>query len=150
MKTSSALALFLAALASSVASAHTDDALDAQTAANGGQMRMAGPYHYELVVAKDSKGAKENPIVVYLTDHAGKKVPSAGATGIATLLAGKSKATASLVPDGDNRLKGSAHYASVAEMKVVVSIIFPGRNAEQARFTPLATGRDTPAEHNKH
>ncbi len=107
-------------------------------------MHRASPYHYELVVAKDSKSAKENPIVVNLTDHAGKTVPSAGATGSATLLAGRIKAAASLVPDGDNRLKGFAHYASVANMKVVVSITFPGKNAEQARFTPLAAALDAP------
>ena len=88
-------------------------------------------------------------MVVYVTDHAGTKAPTNGASGTATLLAGKTKATATLVPDGDNRLKGIANYASAPDMKVVVSIAFPGKAAEQARFTPLAAAKDGHADH-KH
>ena len=148
-------ALFLIAaastfgLASPVLLAHTDDVLDTQKAPNGGQLRMAGVYHYELVVAKDSKEAKDNAVVVYVTDHAGIKVPTTGVSGMATIMAGKSKATATLIPDGDNRLKGTAKYVSVPDMKVVVSITFPGKAAEQARFTPLAAAKDGHTDH-KH
>ena len=148
-------ALFLIAaastfgLASPVLLAHTDDVLDTQKAPNGGQLRMAGVYHYELVVAKDSKDAKDNAVVVYVTDHAGTKIPTSGATGTATILAGKTKATATLAPDGDNRLKGMAKYLSAADMKVVVSITIPGKAAEQARFTPLAAAKDGHTDH-KH
>ena len=130
------------ALASPTLLAHTDEALDTQKAPNGGQLRMAGAYHYELVVAKDSKEAKDNAVVVYVTDHDGKKVATSGASGTATILAGKAKVTATLAPDGDNRLKGIAKYASAPDMKVVVSITFPGKTAEQARFTPLAAAKE--------
>lgn len=125
-------------LAGSGALAHGDDYLDTQKAPNGGQLRAAGAYHFELMVAKDSREAKENPVVVYVSDHAGVKVATVGAEGTATLLFGKQKAVAKLAPDGDNRLKGSARYASTPDMKAVVSITFPGKAAEQARFTPLA------------
>jgi hypothetical protein len=125
-------------LASPTLLAHTDEVLDTQKAPNGGQLRMAGAYHYELVVAKDSKEAKDNPVVVYVTDHAGTKVPTAGAKGTVTILTGKAKATVSLIPDGDNRLKGSGTYASTSDMKAVVSVTPAGKSAEQARFTPLA------------
>jgi hypothetical protein len=127
--------------------AHDDATLDAVKAANGGQLRMAGIYHYELVMVKDAKEAKENPVVVFVTDHSGKKIPSAGASGTATILAGKLKANATLKPDGDNRLKGFATYASSTDMKVVVSIKQPGKPPEQARFTPLAVAKD---EHMHH
>jgi hypothetical protein len=73
-----------------------------------------------------------------VTDHADTKVPTKGASGTVTILAGKQKATATLVADGDNRLKATANYASSPDMKVVVSITFPGKAAEPARFTPLA------------
>lgn len=148
-------ALFLIAaasalgLASPALLAHTDDVLDTQKAPNGGQLRMAGVYHYELIVAKDSKDAKDNAVVVYVTDHAGTKIPTSGASGTATILAGKAKATATLAPDGDNRLKGMAKYLSSPDMKVVVSITFPGKAAEQARFTPLAAAKDGHTDH-KH
>jgi hypothetical protein len=132
--------LFASALcaASFTAAAHSDDYLDTLTTPNGGQMRMAGAYHFELVVAKDSKDARENPVVVYVTDHADAAVPTVGASGTATLLVGKMKATVTLVPDGANRMKGTAKYASLSDMKAVVSVTLPGKAPEQARFTPLA------------
>lgn len=134
---SAALALALG-LATPAAFAHTDEYLDTQATANGGQMRMAGAYHFELVVVKNSAEVKENPVVIFVTDHAGTKIATTGASGTATLLAGKVKATVTLAPDGDNRLKGMAKYASTPDMKAVVSITLAGKPAEQARFTPLA------------
>ena len=133
-------------LASQTVLAHGTESHDVQKAANGGQLRTAGNHHFELLVSKDSKDAKENPVVVYVTDNAGKKVPTTGASGTATILAGKSKASAALVPDGDNRLKGTANYASSPDMKVVVSIALPGKTADQARFTPFTTEKDATGE----
>lgn len=145
MKLTQSLILAAAAGAFTLASpallAHSDDYLDTQKAGNGGQVRMAGAYHFELV-AKDG-GA----IAVHVTDHAGTKIPTAGASGTATILAGKTKASAVLVPDGDNRMKGSAKYVPTPDMKVVVSISLPGKPAEQARFTPTAVAKDEHARH---
>lgn len=121
--------------------AHTDAVLATQAAPNGGQMRAAGPYHFELVLAPDSSELKEHPVLVFVTDHDGGKIVTAGATGTATLLAGKEKVLTKLTPDGDNRLRGVARFAAVTDLKVVVSIVLSGKNAEQARFTPLAVGR---------
>lgn len=118
--------------------AHSDEYLDTQTAPHGGQLRMAGALHFELVVAKSSPQAQNNPVVVYVTDHAGTKTSTAGAKGTVTILAGKAKTTINLTPDGDNALKGSGSYASTPDMKAVVSVTLAGQNAEQARFTPLA------------
>lgn len=144
------LSLLAAALViSQGAFAHSDEYLDTQTAPHGGQLRMAGSYHYELVVAKDSNGATENMVIVYVTNHAGNKIPTEGATGSATILAGKVKSTTILKADGDNRLKGSAKYASKPDMKVVVTITLAGQKSEQARFTPLAIAQDGHTDH-KH
>lgn len=131
-------------MSASAAFAHDDATLDATAAPHGGQLRMAGIYHFELVLAQDSKTAKDNPVVVYLTDHAGTKIASAGATGTATLLGAAGKATATLQPDGDNRLKGVANYASTPDTKVVLSITLPGKAPEQARFTPFAKSHMEP------
>ena len=133
--------------AAGAALAHDDAYLDTQKAPNGGQLRMAGPYHYELVLVKDAKEAQENPVVVYVSDHAGQKIPTAGASGTATILAGKLKAAATLKPDGDNRMKGVAKYASTPDTKVVVSITLAGKPPEQARFTPLVVAKDTHTDH---
>lgn len=138
MKTIATTALTIVSLIGTSALAHTDDFLDSQQSPNGGQMRMAGAYHFELVMAKDSKEARDNTIVIYLTDHAGTKISSTGASGTVTLLNGKLKSTATLTPDGGNRLKGVAKYSSDPNMKAVVSITLPGKTTEQARFTPMA------------
>ncbi len=126
--------------------AHTDAVLDTQKAPNGGQLRMAGVYHFELVLANDqqrehqhdTKQENENQILIFVTDHAGTKIPTAGATGTATIMSGKQKATVTLIPDGDNKLKGVGKFAASADTKVVVSITMAGKPAEQARFTPQA------------
>lgn len=120
--------------------AHDDATLDKMKTQNGGQHRMAGPYHFELLVDKNNKEAKDSPVTVYLTDHGAKKIPAAGASGTATILAGKSKVTVPLTPAGDNKLTGIGKYVSDANMKVVVSVVFPDKKTEQARFSPLAAG----------
>jgi hypothetical protein len=138
MKTNNRIAPLLVAALLGVggASAHDDAYLDTLPAPNGGQVRMAGAYHYELVLAKDGTDAKERPVVVYVTDHAGQAIPTAGASGTATILSGKAKVAATLTPDGDNRMKGAAEYAATPGMKAVVSIALVGKEPEQARFTP--------------
>lgn len=137
-----AAAAAVLALASPAVLAHSDERHDAQKTANGGQLRQAGVHHYELVVAKDSKEAKDNPVTVHVTDNAGAKIPTTGASGTVTILSGKTKASVILAPDGDNRMKGVGKYASTPDMKAVVSIALAGKPAEQARFTPLAAEKD--------
>lgn len=126
--------------------AHDDAWLDTQDAPHGGQLRMAGPYHYELVVAKDATPAKDSPVVVHVTDHAGAPVSTAGASGSALFMTGKSKASIVLRPDGDNRMRGAGRYASASGMKVVVSVSLAGAKPQQARFTP----GETKAPHSGH
>lgn len=110
--------------------AHDEMTLDAKAAPHGGQIRMAGPYHYELVV-------QPNAVTVYVTDHADTKQATAGATGSATVLSGKTKANVPLQAAGDNAMKGSGKFDAAADMKVVVSISLAGKGPEVARFTPM-------------
>ncbi|MCX8146451.1 MAG: hypothetical protein N3C59_08975 [Azovibrio sp.] len=139
MKTLSRFGLGLALLVSlgTPALAPEDATLDALPSPNGGQGCMAGAYHFELVVAKDSPSARLNPVAVYLTDHADQKLPAAGAKGKVTLLSGKQKAEITLTPAGDNKLAGQGVYASLPALKAIVAITFPDGRTEQARFTPL-------------
>jgi hypothetical protein len=147
-KTITLLAVFaLGASLTPWAQAHDDAQMEKMVAPHGGQLRMAGGSHYELVVVKDSKAAKDNTIAVYVTDHAGTKIPTAGALGTITLLSGKTKANAALTPDGDNKLTGHAVYASTPDLKAVVKVKLAGQDEQQARFTPLATRA---AEHEDH
>lgn len=128
--------------------AHDDATLDKTSAPHGGQSRMAGPYHFELVVAPAADPAKDAPLTVYVTDHDGAKVPTAGAKGSATILGGGAKAALMLSPSGDNAMSGQGAYRSSIDMKVVVSITLAGQPARSARFTPMS--RMSPADHAKH
>lgn len=126
------------ALCAPLALAHDDAAIATLKAPNGGQLRAAAEFHFELVVAPVRTDAKPAPVVVHVTDHAGAKVATTGASGTVTILAGAQKATVALQPDGDNRLKGSGSYKSDPDMKVIVAITMAGKTVQQARFTPLA------------
>lgn len=138
-----ALPTLLAALAlaaGGLAHAHDDATLDGMKAPHGGQMRAAGAQHYELVVAQPGTQGEALPVAVYVTDHAGAKVPVQGATGTVTLLSGGKKATVALQPAGENLLKGSGAYVSGRDLKAIVSVTLRGQPAAQARFEPFAQG----------
>ena len=139
--------LFAMAMAiAQAAHAHTDEYLDTQTAPHGGQLRMTGAYHYELV-------AKNNELTIYLTDHGGTNVASAGAKGSATILSSKGKTKIQLAPAGENILRGTGQFEAVPDMKVAVSITLPGQGAALARFTPfrkLSDAKPAPPAANTH
>ncbi|MDE2430158.1 MAG: hypothetical protein KGM99_15655 [Burkholderiales bacterium] len=150
-KTLIAAIAFAGLFAAGATNAHTNEYLDTQIAPHGGQVRMAGIYHFEFVIARDSKADKDTPVTVYVTDHAGTKVSTAGAKGMVTILAGKVKTSINLIPDGENSLKGSGKYVSAPDMKAVVLVTLAGAGAEQARFTPLAkAGVAKTGEHSEH
>src|SRR5687768_12899341 len=103
---SMAMVLVSASLVASMpASAHTEEYFDSHAAPHGGQMRMAGPYHLELV-------AKEKEIELYVTDHGDTKISTEGGIGKAAIQAGKAKpkTTIQLEPTGDNIFKGTGDF----------------------------------------
>lgn len=109
--------------------AHTDDMLATMQAPHGGQLKMAGPYHLELVL-------KPGVVQVYVTDHGDKQIASQGGRGSATLLSGGKKTVVKLSPAGGNLLQGKGTFNAAPGMKVVVSVMMPGQPAQQARFEP--------------
>ena len=140
-------ALSLATTAGS-ALAHSDAPHpDNLKATQGGQLGVAGAFSYELVIDKTAKEGRDSVIVVFVTDHAGKKIQTVGASGTVTILVGKQKVSVTLKPDGDNRLKGGAQYAATPGMKVLVSITLAGQRPEQTRFTPMAAAKDGHTDH---
>jgi hypothetical protein len=112
--------------------AHTDDYLDTLTTAHGGQLRMAGPYHLELV-------AKDKELVLYVTDHGDNPVKTEGGAAKATIRIGKGKAvtTVKLEPAGENQMKGLGEFTLKPESVIVVFVKLAGDEAQSARFTPL-------------
>lgn len=130
------LILAAAALFAAPAFAHDDATLDAMAAPHGGQLRMSGAYHLELVLAKDARGDTAAPVRVYLSDHGGKPMPVAGASGSAVLLSPAGKQSVVLAAAGD-RLEGKTRYAADPAMKVVVTLKFADGQTETARFEPF-------------
>lgn len=132
-------AALLGTLSAAPSWAHDDAYLDTVKAPHGGQLRMAGPVHLELVLDKAPREATEKRIDVYVTDHAGKPQATAGASGTITILYGKTKVSAALQPAGDNRLNAQALYAATPDLKAIVSLTMAGQAVQQARFTPLTS-----------
>ena len=94
---------------------HTDEYFDTVDAPHGGQMRMAGPYHMEIIT-------KDKEIVLYITDHANAKISIEGGIGKATIQTGKTKTTVKLQPEGDNSFKGSGDFIVTPETMVMVFV----------------------------
>lgn len=134
------LVTLLAALAAGLALAHDDATLDRTPAPHGGQMRMAGAYHFELVLDKAARGDKPAPVRVHLSDHGGQAVAAQGVSGTATFLGAGGKASVKLAPEGASTLGGSGLYAADPALKAVVALSFPGGLVAQARFEPFKSG----------
>ena len=115
-----------------LAGAHTEEYFDSKESAHGGQTRMAGPYHLELV-------ARDKEIVLYEMDHADRDLSTEGGGGKATVQIGKAKDKTSLKlePAGDNMLKGVGDFAVTPETVVTVFVELPGQEVTAARFVPL-------------
>jgi hypothetical protein len=133
MSKSLATVFITATLAVSLpAAAHTEEYFDSVAAPHGGQMRMAGPYHLELVT-------KEKDIVLYVADHGDKKISTEGGVGKASIQVGKGKPKSSirLEPAGDNMLKGTGDFTVTPETTIITFIKLPDQEAQSTRFTPL-------------
>ena len=118
--------LFSAALASMslLASAHTEEFFDSRPSPHGGQMRMTGPYHLELV-------SKDNEIVVYVMDHADSELSVNSGSGKAIIQSSKTKTKTSvkLEQAGDNILKGSGDFSITPETVITVFVTLSEQEA---------------------
>ena len=137
------LAAVLLAGTSMFAGAHDEAYFDSKESAHGGQTRMAGPYHLELVT-------KDNEIVLYVMDHADRALSTAGGGGKATVQIGKGKDKTSvkLEPAGENMLKGTGGFAASPETVVTVFVDLPGQEVTAARFTPFKPVAKTAGKEN--
>jgi hypothetical protein len=115
---------------SSPVCAHTDEFFESVEAPHGGQLRMTGPFHLELVV-------KEGELTVYITDHADTKISVDGGLAKATVETGQIRTQVHLHPVGDNVLKGSGIFSLMPNTVVIVFVKLPNHDAYSARFIPL-------------
>ncbi|PWT74452.1 MAG: hypothetical protein C5B46_04065 [Proteobacteria bacterium] len=97
---------------------------------NGGQARMAGPYYLELV-------ARRNEIFVYITDHAGAAVGSAGGKGKAVVHTDGHGLTILLAAADGNVLKGAGRFKLKRSSIVYVTVHLRRAKEQKAVFRPL-------------
>jgi hypothetical protein len=110
--------------------AHTDEFFESVEAPHGGQLRMTGPFHIELV-------AKEGELTIYVTDHADNNIGVDGGLAKATIETGSSRIPVHLHPVGGNMLKGSGTFPLTPETVVIVFLKLPNQEGYAARFMPL-------------
>lgn len=115
---------------SSPAWAHTDEYFETVKAPHGGQLRMTGPYHMELV-------AKDGDLTVYVTDHADNAISVDGGLAKATVEIGPTRTQVHLHPVGNNVLRGSGTFSLTPSTVVIVFMKLPNQDGYAARFTPL-------------
>ncbi|MBH0185480.1 MAG: hypothetical protein HP477_08725 [Nitrospira sp.] len=107
--------------------AHKAKRDEAVKSLHGGQALAAGPYHLN------------GELVLYVTDHADKAIPTGGAKAKATIQQGFEKARIEVVlePSGDNQLTGTGAFTINQDTGIMVFLKLPEQEAYAARFTPL-------------
>jgi len=142
-------AAVLAAATLGPAWAHDEATLDAMPSAHGGQLRMAGIYHFELVVAPAAVAGQGVPVQVYVTDHLGQKIDTTQVSGSVNFLSGKTRTKVTLSPQSDNTLVGTLAKLPKPGTQAVVSIApEPGQAPVLAKFTRLLAKPMADGAHN--
>ncbi|HEY9198202.1 MAG TPA: hypothetical protein VIR60_02470, partial [Gammaproteobacteria bacterium] len=103
--------LVMLSLSAGAAWPHTDDWFDANPTPHGGQVRMSGPYHLELVI-------EPGALRVFVTDHADNGISTATWTGRVIVMDAGKKAYYALKPAGDNLLQAEASLSDAPDVKL--------------------------------
>ena len=132
-----AVLLLLAALSPRI-HAHSDEYFDSRPAPHGGQVRMAGPVHLELVV-------RGGDVTVYMTDHADNPVSTDnGSAKVIIRASKKNRFVAVLRPAGGNVLRGAGEFKLAKRNDVTVLVTLPGQDAQRAQFKIGKDGKPIP------
>lgn len=114
----------LLTLGATLAQAHEN----LQAAHGGSIVEAPSGARLELLASKEG-------LTLYLNDHDGQPVPSAGVTVEIVLLSGGKKQNLTLAPGTGNTLTASGSFAEGGESKAIVRITLPGKAVEQVRMT---------------
>jgi hypothetical protein len=113
-----------------VESADLGSRTQAPRPAHGGDVRLAGPFWLELVVAKGS-------LTVYVTDRAGAPVDTSDGKGTATAHTDGKGTRIELRPAGGERLSGKGRLRLKRSTVVFVTAHLRGEKPHRAVFRPL-------------
>jgi hypothetical protein len=138
-----ALAAALLAARPGVALAHTDEYFDTMRTPHGGQVRMAGPYHLELVVAGTE-------VTLYVSDHADNPIATAdGSAKVILRWSKRNRYVVVLAPAGENVLRGTGEFKLGKANDVSVLVALPGRDPQRAQFRIDRNGKPLAAAKRK-
>jgi hypothetical protein len=118
--------------------AHDPATLDGLPSAHGGQVRMAGPFHIELVILGRQAAQKDRFILVYLQNHMFEDVSSNGLKGVARFLEGQRVTTVNLSPIETNGFSGRGAFDIDPSVTAEVSITDKDGQVWSATYTPFA------------
>jgi hypothetical protein len=102
--------------------AHDPATLDSLTAVHGGQVRMAGPFHIELVILGREAAHRDRLVLVYLQNHMFEDVSSDRLKGIVRFLDGQRVTTVSLIPLEANGFSGRGAFDINPSVTAEISI----------------------------
>ncbi len=122
MKSKTLLAALAAAAIASLAQAHAP-----KLGHNGGPQADAGSFHVEVV-------PKGKVLQIFLRDHGDRAVSTSGFKGTAIFMIDGKPLPISLMPAGDNTLKGEAEADLPAQPKGAVQITTASGSTVQAKF----------------
>jgi hypothetical protein len=132
-----ATVLLLATLGGS-ALAHTEEYFDKMQTPHGGQVRMAGPYHLELVV-------RGHEVTLYINDHADDRIATADGSAKVIIRSGRrNRAVVVLMPAGDNILRGTGEFKLGKSNDVSVLVALHGADPQRAQFRLDRNGKPLP------
>jgi hypothetical protein len=120
------------------AHAHDPETLDGLPSVHGGQVRMAGPFHIELVILGRAPAQRDRLVLVYLQSHMFEDVSSGGLKGIARFIDGQRVTTVSLVPIEANGFSGTGAFDINSSVTAEVSITDKDGKVWSATYTPFA------------
>lgn len=128
MRLQRSLALWMV-LVASMARAHDDATLDRMPSPHGGQVRMAGPFHFELVIEPER-------LVLHVMDHANQSVSAADGRATAKITTSAGTETIELLPIADSTLGAEATVEPLAGAELDITVSLPGQRAWSVTFTP--------------
>jgi len=88
----------------------------------------------------------ETPMFFAVTTREGRPVSTSGAKGRAEFSSGGLKGVATLHHDGENRLKGYGLMSAKTDLRIEVTITFPGEPPVRMVFMPLRNESPRPPD----
>jgi hypothetical protein len=117
--------------------AHDPATLDSLPSRHGGQVRMAGPFHIELVILGQESAQRDRLVLVYLQNHMFEDVSSGGLKGSTKFFDGQHVSTVSLIPIDANGFSGKGTFDINPSVTAEVSITDKDGKVWSATYTPF-------------